>query len=303
MGLVGRGCRGARRRDRTSSAAWRRTRVAHSGGNRVSAHRRMVGTGDRGGIGAAVAIGGAVCFCVGGNLAARRHRTLGTRPDGCDPSGDVFRDGGLRCSERDDARRDAGRHFFDLAIRVALALLAGAAALVIPRIASAQTASRHRLSRRAVRAGAIGHCTNCSHGTFSVARALDQHPIVGPEPGSWFRRIGWDVSYGVPLAAIALTLVGYAIRDRSSQFAFAAGLLFNVVATIVVLMRLARGGGTLDAVAWITVAQVNAIVAGGVALAWLAAMWRGANQRVPGQEQAVSAQDRARASSYRRHCC
>lgn len=107
---------------------------------------------------------------------------------------------------------------------------------------------------------------------FAVAAALDQHPIVGPELGSWFRTIGWDVSYGVPLSAIALTLVGYAIRDRSSGFAFAAGLLANVVATIVILMRLARGGGGLDAAGWMNVAQVNAIMAGGVALVWLLAM-------------------------------
>ena len=85
-------------------------------------------------------------------------------------------------------------------------------------------------------------------------------------PASWFRQIGWDVSYGVPLVVIALAFVGYAIRDRSSRFAFAAGLLVNMVATIVVLLRLARGGGTLDAAAWITVAQVNAIVAGVVAI-------------------------------------
>src|SRR6185295_360939 len=51
-----------------------------------------------------------------------------------------------------------------------------------------------------------------------------------------------------------------------------AGLLFNVVATIVVVLRLARGGGALDAVAWIVVAQVNAIVASAAALVWLAAI-------------------------------
>src|SRR5262245_9866986 len=123
---------------------------------------------------------------------------------------------------------------------------------------------------------------------FAAATALDQHPIVGPEVGSWFRRIGWDVSYGVPLAVIGLTFVGYAIRDRSSRFAFSAGLLFNTVATIVVLMRLARGGGSLDAAAWITVAKVNAIVSGVVAILWLAAIkWqeRAATQRVPDEER------------------
>ena len=35
--------------------------------------------------------------------------------------------------------------------------------------------------------------------------------------------------------------------------------------------RLARGGGGLDATAWVIVAQVNALVTGGVALAWLGA--------------------------------
>jgi hypothetical protein len=90
-------------------------------------------------------------------------------------------------------------------------------------------------------------------------------------PGSWFLRIGLDVSYGVPVALIALAFIGHALRDRSSQFAFAAGLLFNAVATMAVLWRLARGGGTLDTTAWIMVAQINAIVAGVVALVWEAA--------------------------------
>jgi hypothetical protein len=107
---------------------------------------------------------------------------------------------------------------------------------------------------------------------FTIAKALDVRPLVGPEPGSWFQQIGYEVSYGVPLAAIALVLVGYAIRDRSSQFAFAAGLLLNVVATIVVLLTLARGGGVLDEAAWITVAQVNAIVTGVFGILWLTAM-------------------------------
>lgn len=119
--------------------------------------------------------------------------------------------------------------------------------------------------------------------TFCVARALDQHPVVGPELTSWFRRIDWGASYGVPLAAIAAAFAGHAIRDRSSRFAFAASLLVNAVATIVVLMRLARvDGGALDAAAWITVTQVNAIVSGTVALVWLAAVQLGARSREPG---------------------
>jgi hypothetical protein len=48
--------------------------------------------------------------------------------------------------------------------------------------------------------------------------------------------------------------------------------LFNVVATIVVILRLARSSLPLQAEAWITVAHVNAIVAGVVAIVWLAAL-------------------------------
>ncbi|HEX2474529.1 MAG TPA: hypothetical protein VHK01_07285, partial [Lacipirellulaceae bacterium] len=118
--------------------------------------------------------------------------------------------------------------------------------------------------------------------TFAVARALDQYPIAGPLPASWFRRIGWDVSYSVPLAIIGLVFIGCAVRDRSSGFAFAAGLLFNAVATIVALLRLARGGGALDATAWIVVTQFNAIVCGIVALVWLAVIeWHRRRQIVP----------------------
>jgi hypothetical protein len=122
---------------------------------------------------------------------------------------------------------------------------------------------------------------------FTVAKALDARPIVGPEPGSWFQRVGLDVSYGVPLVVIALVLVGHAVRDRSSHFAFAAGLLFNVVATIVVLWRSARGGGVLDALAWVRVAQVNAVVAGSVAIGWLAAVTRGRRVMARAKPQAV----------------
>lgn len=150
-------------------------------------------------------------------------------------------------------------------------VIAGAAGLALPALFRGQESLQLPLTglRNALLLVALAPLATI--GAFAVAAALDQHPIVGPDPASWFRRIGWDVTYGVPLALIALSLVGHAIRDRSSGFAFSAGLLANVVATIVVLMRVARGAG-LDTAAWITVAQMNAIVAGVVSLAWLAAV-------------------------------
>ncbi len=164
------------------------------------------------------------------------------------------------------------------------ALVAAVVGLAIPYAAGSQRAGdnvRSRLPPRARRLHArdvlllLAAAPVAILLTFAVAKALDARPIIGPEPGTWFRQIGWDVSYGLPLLAVALVFIGYAIRDRSSRFAFAAGLLFNGVATIVALLRLARGGGALDAAAWIMVAQANAIVAGVVALVWQAAMsWK-----------------------------
>jgi hypothetical protein len=103
---------------------------------------------------------------------------------------------------------------------------------------------------------------------FTVTKVLSAQPLVGPDPASWFRRMGFEALYGVPLVLIALTFIYYAIRDRSSPFAFAAGLLFNLVATFVYLLWLARQHGALDPTAWIRVAQINAVVAGIVALVW-----------------------------------
>lgn len=107
---------------------------------------------------------------------------------------------------------------------------------------------------------------------FAVAAALAGQPITGPQPGSWFQRIGWSGSYGIPLAVTALVLIGHAMRERSSRFAFWGGLLLNMVATIVVLLGVGGSGGALDGVAWITVAQVNTIVSAVYALLWMAAI-------------------------------
>jgi hypothetical protein len=123
---------------------------------------------------------------------------------------------------------------------------------------------------------------------FIVARSLDAQPLVGPDPASIFRRMGFEMLYGVPLLLIAFTFIGWAIQERSSAFAFAAGLLFNIVTTIVLLLRLARGGGVLDGIAWITVAQWNAVVAGIVAIVWQSAVAWHHDRTLPRRAASVS---------------
>ena len=92
-----------------------------------------------------------------------------------------------------------------------------------------------------------------------VGGALSAHPIVGPNPESVFARIGLSASYAVPLLVIALAVVGHAVRERSERIALAAGLLLSFCATAAYLLR-PSDAGQLDALRWIRVAQLNAIV-------------------------------------------
>ena len=107
---------------------------------------------------------------------------------------------------------------------------------------------------------------------FVVSNALKEHPLCGPEPDAWFRTVGWSICYGAPLVLFACTLIGYAIREKSSAYAFAAGLLFNLVTTAVYLLEISKAGRALDGVTWIEVAQVNSIVSAIIALFWTAAI-------------------------------
>lgn len=106
---------------------------------------------------------------------------------------------------------------------------------------------------------------------YIVSAALRGNPIVGPEPGTLFHRMGLAASYATPMVLCAATLVGYAVRERSAGFAFAAGLLFNVSATAAYLLLAARGGLKLDATLWIKLAQLNAVVSAAYGLCWMAA--------------------------------
>jgi len=84
--------------------------------------------------------------------------------------------------------------------------------------------------------------------------------------------MGLAVSYAVPLALGALVLVGHAIKQRSSGYAFGAGLLFNVSGTAAFLLAATKAGRVLNGVLWVEVAQVNMIVSAAYAAAWLAAL-------------------------------
>lgn len=106
--------------------------------------------------------------------------------------------------------------------------------------------------------------------THHVGIALGGYPTLGPQPGSLFARIGMAGSYAAPLVVAALVLVGYAVRERSTRFALAAGLTLNLAATAAYLLADRATAVTFDAPLWIRLAQLNAAVAAGYGLAWLA---------------------------------
>ena len=105
-----------------------------------------------------------------------------------------------------------------------------------------------------------------------VMNALANNPTTGVEPGSFFGRIGLVGSVVPPLVLTTLTIVGFAIRERSARFAFVAGLFANLTATTAYLFLQAPLGLRLEPSLWVRLAQVNALVATATALAWMGAL-------------------------------
>jgi len=109
-----------------------------------------------------------------------------------------------------------------------------------------------------------------------VGSALAGDPIVGPSSGTFFDRIGLAGSYAPPLVLVALALSGFAAFERSPGFALAGGLLLSFGATIGWLLSRTAPFQPLDAMLWIRVAQLNAIVGSLYAFFWMVAVnaWR-----------------------------
>jgi hypothetical protein len=103
---------------------------------------------------------------------------------------------------------------------------------------------------------------------FYFGMYLKAHPIRGPDSDSIFANLGPALSYTLPLVVVALTFIGYAVRDRSPGFALAAGLLIAASATTAYLLTQSRTGLRFDAPTWIRLAQLNAATTAGYALLW-----------------------------------
>ncbi len=135
--------------------------------------------------------------------------------------------------------------------------------------ADAEPAGRPALRHAGSLLFILGLAPLVAFGLYLIGTALARQPLMGPEATSIFARAGTAVSYALPVLVTALVLVGHALRERSAGLAFAAGLTFNLAATAGYLLAISQGGLKFDAAQWIRLAQVNTLVSGTFALAWL----------------------------------
>ena len=122
---------------------------------------------------------------------------------------------------------------------------------------------------------------------YPMGVALAGGSMLGPSARSFFGQIGPTVSYVLPLAIVSAALVGHALRERSSGFAFGAGLVVNLAATLGWIMSVVEVGGRIGSVELVQLAQVNAIATSIFVLGWLAVRtwWIGRHDRVALQRQ------------------
>src|SRR5262249_26498410 len=103
-----------------------------------------------------------------------------------------------------------------------------------------------------------------------------------PVPGSFFAEAGWLVSNLVPLALVALGLVGHALRERSPGYAFAAGLVADAAVMGGYALGVVIAGRPFGEGEWARLVQLGTITAAVWALLWLASRrWVGAWREGP----------------------
>ena len=105
---------------------------------------------------------------------------------------------------------------------------------------------------------------------FVVVQTVATHPVVGPNPGTFFRKIGFLSSYTVPIAIYAFTFIGFAHYFKSEKIALTAAVLVNICATAGFLF--VRAKSPMNTIAWMQLAELNSISSSTAVLVW--SLWR-----------------------------
>jgi hypothetical protein len=106
--------------------------------------------------------------------------------------------------------------------------------------------------------------------TIFVAQPLSGWRPQGPSPDSLFGGWGFTVSYVTPLGLLVLGLVGYAVRERSAGYAFAAGQLATAAVPAAYALYIVEGHAKLlDETVFVRVLQLASMTSALWALGWL----------------------------------
>ena len=101
-----------------------------------------------------------------------------------------------------------------------------------------------------------------------MGTSLALHPVTGPDPESFFARIGLATSYSVPilLVAVGLGRYGHCFAQRVDR-ACGPGIVLNVGGTAAYLLNLGAAGFEVEN--WLQLAEINATISALFALGWL----------------------------------
>ena len=102
---------------------------------------------------------------------------------------------------------------------------------------------------------------------FAILRAVAFTTLEVPSSGV-FALLPHGYSYPLPLIAVALVLIGYAIRERLVHYGFYAGLFFNLTVSVAYLFTTVAVEGPLDSVFVVRTILLNTITCGVYALLW-----------------------------------
>ena len=112
---------------------------------------------------------------------------------------------------------------------------------------------------------------------LTILAALNRRGGVtagGPIADTFFDQLDPNVSYLVPLVLVIGALVGFALREASSGYAFSAGLVVQLAVILGYLLSLVTGKRPIGAGEIATAGELSAIAAAAWAAAWLAARLR-----------------------------
>lgn len=92
----------------------------------------------------------------------------------------------------------------------------------------------------------------------------------GPLAETFFAKLGWTISYVAPLAALVISFVALALRQRETGLMMAGSLVWQLMAALACVMPVLTSGGAFDTELTVRLLQYSALGLASYALVWLA---------------------------------